>query len=266
MSNAFTLTILTVAWRILSFVRKRAIHSIPLLIVTALWELIARTRMMGVSALPPFTVVVAASFDLFLSGEVFLHLFISLYRALLGLAIGSTIGLILGIAMARSSLIYDMADPLITLTYPLPKTAFIPIAILWLGVGNASVIMVVTISTLMPMVISAYQGTQSVPPQFLWLGQSMGASRLRMFSSILLPATMVYLANGLRIGLGFAIVVVISTEMFAAHIGIGKFIFLYGESGNYDYMFATISIIICAAFLLDRIFLLCRQWLLPWEE
>lgn len=234
--------------------------------MAAFWEFVTRAGLVNESVLPTFTAVIAAWYDLFQSGQVLLHLITSLYRALAGLAIGSTVGIALGILMARSRIVRDMIDPFVTLTFPLPKTAFIPIALLWLGVGDASSILVVFLSTLVPMIISAYDGARAVHKQLIWSAQAMGASRLRVFTSVVIPASLPYIINGFRIGLAFSMVVVISAEMVAAHIGIGKFILLFGESGNYNYMFATIFIVVGVVFLIDRCFFLFSNRLLRWVD
>lgn len=245
---------------------KRIMWVCPVLVVAALWEIIARSGAIDESVLPAVTTIAVACYDLVESGEVLLHLVTSIYRALAGLALGSVVGITLGILMASSRLVRDLIDPLITLTFPLPKAAFIPITLLWLGVGNASSILMVFLSTLVPMIISARDGAHAVHMQLIWSAQAMGASRLRVLASVIVPAALPYIANGLRIALAFSMVVVVSTEMVAAHIGIGKFVLLFGEGGNYDYMFAAVLIVVGVAFLLDRCFLLIVRRLLQWTE
>ncbi len=238
----------------------------PIVVVAVLWEFFPRAGLVRESVLPTFTSVTVALYELIQSGEIFPQLITSLYRALAGLAFGSILGIAIGILMARSLFIRDLVDPFVTLTFPLPKTAFIPIAILWLGVGDASIIFVVFLSTMVPMIISTYHAARSVHKQFVWAAQALGAPRLRVFTSIVIPASLTYILNGFRISLALSIVVVISSEMVAAGIGIGKFISLFGESGNYNYMFATILAIMCLAFLIDRLFMMFSHWLLRWVD
>jgi ABC-type nitrate/sulfonate/bicarbonate transport system permease component len=253
-------------FRILNISGNCALKSLPILIVAVLWELAARAGLSNRGILPTFSSVVGAFFDLLKSGEVLPHLFISIYRALIGLIIGSAAGIILGMLMANSTIIRDIIDPFVTLTFPLPKTAFIPIVLLWLGVGNASIILVVFLSTIVPSIISAYHGAQSVPKQYVWSGLAMGATRFRMFMTIVFPASLAFILNGIRIGLAFSMVVVISAEMVATTDGIGKFIFLFGESGNYNYMFAAILLVVGISFLLDQLFVAFSRWLLRWMD
>ena len=252
--------------KVLRFVGAGILWAGPLVVVAAIWEFITQTRWVSTAVLPSPAAVIAAGAELLRTGEVLPHLLVSLYRALAGLALGSSMGIVLGILMAYSTLLRELLDPFVTLTFPLPKTAFVPIALLWRGVGNASVILVVFLGTMTPMLISTYHGARSVHEHFVWSAQAMGASRVQVLRSILIPASLPYVMNGLRIGLAFSIVVVISAEMVAARAGIGQFIYLFGESGSYDYMFATIFIVVSVAFLLDRAFSLLSRRLLRWKD
>lgn len=238
----------------------------PLFIVGLIWEAVTRLGLVNTTVLPSLTAIIRASFDLTQSSRIFYHLAISFYRALAGLMLGACSGVTLGILMARSHLMRELLEPLVVLTFPLPKAAFIPIALLWLGVGNASSILVVALSTLLPMVVSTYEGARGVHGHLIWSAQAMGASPFRTITSIIVPASLPHIVNGLRIGLAFSVVVVISAEMVAARTGIGKFILLFGESGNYHYMFAAIFITASATFISDRCFSLVKRRLLQWTD
>src|SRR5690606_15095311 len=100
----------------------------------------------------------------------------------------------------------------------------------------------------------------------IWSAKSFGASNQRVLWSVIFPRSLPQILNGLRIAQAFSIVVVISAEMVASYVGIGRYIFLFGEAGNYDYMFAAIVTIILAAFLLDQLLLFIRNRLLIWTD
>ena len=265
MINGSSVTI-SLLWHMLRWIGRTVLWVCPILIVVAFWEFITQAGLVNQSVLPTFTAITDAWYDLFLDGEILPHLIISLYRAFAGLAIGSAVGITLGILMGRSRIIRDLADPFITLTFPLPKTAFIPIVLLWLGVGNNSIILVVFLSTMVPLTISAFHGTQAIHKEFIWSAQAMGASRFRILTSIVFPASLTYIANGFRISLAFSMVVVISAEMVASYNGIGKFILVFSESGNYNYMFASIFTVVVIAFFIDQWFLILSRYLLRWVE
>lgn len=257
---------LAILSQIIHFIANWILKMLPVLIVVAIWECIARGGLVNTDVLPRFSRVVVAGWDWLKSGQVWFNLWASFYRALVGLVAGSAVGIAVGILMARSRLARDIIDPFVTLTFPLPKTAFIPIALLWFGVGDASTIFLVFLSTLVPMIISSYHGARAIPEQFIWSARAMGASHLRVLTSIIIPATLTYVVNGLRIALAFSIVIALSSEMVAAYDGMGKFISIFSENGNYDYMFAAILIVVGVAFLIDRGVLWLSSHLLCWTE
>lgn len=238
----------------------------PLAILAALWQALSWLGVLNAKIVPSFVSVVAAGVDLLAGGEIYRHLIVTIYRAEAGLLLGVVLGIALGLAMARLRLVYRLSYPLVALTYTLPKTALIPIVFLWLGVGDASSIFVVLIGTFVPIVITTYHGAESAPEIYVWSAQSMGMSNRRVLWTIVFPAALPQVLNGVRIAQAFSIVIAISAEMVASYVGVGRFIYVYGEAGNYNYMFAAISVVILSAFLLDQLFVVLKNHLLRWTE
>ena len=238
----------------------------PLAMLAALWQTLSWLRALSPKIVPSFISVMTAGVDLLAEGELLRHLVVTIYRAETGLLIGVMLGVALGLTMARLHLVYRLTYPLVALTYTLPKTALIPIVFLWLGVGDASSIFVVFIGAFVPIVITTYHGAESVPEIYIWSAQSLGMSNRQILLTIVFPASLPQVLNGIRIAQAFSIVIAISAEMVASYVGVGRFIFVFGEAGNYDYMFAAIFIVILSAFLLDQVFIALRNHLLQWTE
>jgi ABC-type nitrate/sulfonate/bicarbonate transport system permease component len=238
----------------------------PLAIVVLAWQLLSWTGVLNPRTMPSPIEVGVAGADLVSDGEMFRHLLVTVYRAEIGLLAGVLLGVALGLAMARVPAVYRWTYPLVALTYTLPKTALIPIVFLWLGVGDASSIFVVFIGAFVPIVITTYHGAEAVPEIFVWSARSAGASARRVLWTVVFPAALPQVLNGVRIAQAFSIVIVISAEMVASYVGVGRFIFVYGEAGNYNYMFAAIGLVIATAFLLDRLLLWFRDRVLRWTE
>lgn len=238
----------------------------PLVMLAALWQALSWLRVLNPKIVPSFISVVAAGMDLLAEGEIFRHLIVTIYRAEAGLLLGVVLGVALGLAMARQRLVYRLSYPLVALTYTLPKTALIPIVFLWLGVGDASSIFVVLIGAFVPIVITTYHGAESTPEIYVWSAQSMGMSNRQVLWTIVFPASLPQVLNGVRIAQAFSIVIAISAEMVASYVGVGRFIYLFGEAGNYNYMFAAIFVVILSAFLLDQLFVVLKNRLLRWTE
>lgn len=238
----------------------------PLGILLLLWQALSVLGVLNERTMPSPIAVFSAGAEILADGDLLRNLFVTVYRAELGLLAGLVLGVALGLAMARTRAVYQWSYPIVALTYTLPKTALIPIVFLWLGVGDASSIFVVFIGAFVPIVITTFHGAEAVPEIFVWSARSAGASKRRVLWTVILPAALPQILNGVRIAQAFSIVVVISAEMVASYSGVGRFIFVYGEAGNYDLMFAAIFVVILTAFLLDRLFLLLRDRLLGWTE
>jgi ABC-type nitrate/sulfonate/bicarbonate transport system permease component len=238
----------------------------PIVILVVIWQALSSLGVINEKTMPSPLAIAAAGADLIADGEIFRHLLVTVYRAELGLLLGVVLGVGLGLAMARIPAVYGLSYPIVALTYTLPKTALIPIVFLWLGVGDASSIFVVFVGAFVPIVITTYHGAEAVPQLYVWSARSMGVSKRRVLWTIIFPAALPQILNGVRIAQAFSIVIVISAEMVASYVGVGRFIFVYGEAGNYNFMFAAIFLVILTAFILDQLFLLLRNRILIWTE
>jgi NitT/TauT family transport system permease protein len=238
----------------------------PLAVVLAGWELATRTGLISARILPPFSAVCRAGADLIASGELGHHLAVSLYRAFGGLAASIVAGVLLGFGMAANRHVRDFFDPLVSLVYPLPKTALVPLTMVWLGVTDKAAILVVFLACLLPMVVNTYHGIRSVDRVLLWSARSLGTGARGLFLRVVVPAAMPYIWNGIRIALPVSFIVVISVELVASRAGVGNLINGYGSMGVYDYIFATILVFVAVAFVADRCAVRLGRRVLRWHE
>jgi len=240
--------------------------AVPIAAVAASWELLARTGVISTQVLPTFSSVGAAAADLVVSGALLHHLVVSLYRALGGLALSIVVGVALGFAMATNRPTERFFDPLVGLLYPLPKTALVPLTMVWLGVTDKAAVLVIFLAGLLPIVVNTYHGVKSVERVLLWSAKSLGTPERPLFARVVIPASMPYIWNGIRIALPISFIVVISVELVASKVGIGNLINGYGGLGVYDYMFAAILIFVAVAFVADRCAVRLGRALLRWHE
>jgi ABC-type nitrate/sulfonate/bicarbonate transport system permease component len=239
---------------------------VPIIVILAGWELLTRTGVISTRVLPQFSSVFSAAVDLVYSGDVFNHLIVSLYRALGGLALSILIGITLGFGMGTKKQVKNFFDPLVTLTYPLPKTALVPLTMVWLGVTDQAAILVIFLACLLPIVINTYHGVRSVDRVLVWSAKSLGTPERGLFRRVVIPASMPYIFNGIRIALPVSFIVVISVELVASKAGMGNLINGYGGLGIYDYMFAAILIVVATAFIADRLTVDLGRRILRWHE
>jgi ABC-type nitrate/sulfonate/bicarbonate transport system permease component len=238
----------------------------PLLLVLALWEAVGASGLADRAFLPSTVTIATALLDLLRGGALGRDLAVTLFRSLAGLAAATVVGSVLGILMAHSPRIDRVVGPLVGATYSLPKTALVPLFLLWFGIGNPTDIAVVFLACLLPILVHAYHGAKDVPPALLWSAASMGTPRRRMLFGILLRWAEPPIWTGLRIALGFSVVVTVSAEMIASTNGLGRLIFMYGENGAYAHMFAAVGALVAVAFGLDRLLLGLMRHRLAWHE
>lgn len=238
----------------------------PVVIMFLLWEVIANSGLVSQQLLPTFSDVCVAFWKISVQGELAENLGVTLMIAFLGLFIATIVGVVMGAGMAVNPWIDRAFGPIVAATYSLPKSALIPLFILWFGIGGVTNLVTVFLGCLLPILASTYQGVKDVPKQLIWSARAMGTEPHKLLIKILLPGAMASIFSGIRIGLGYCFVLVISAEMIATKKGIGKLIFLYGESGTYDFMLAGIMAVVLVAFVADQIIIMTSKRILYWED
>ena len=238
---------------------------LPLLLLALAWEIGARTGLISTLALPPLSAVLAAWVDLVRDGELITNGAASLWRAAAGLLLAIGIGGGLGIVMAWWRPVNVLLGPLVEMFYPMPKSALIPVTVLWLGFGNGSKILLILLGCMLPVTIGAFNGARSSEQALVWSARSMGASRLRMLWDVVVPSALPELLNGIRTALALSFILLVSSELIAAQQGFGYLIGFLGASGTYDAMFAVVLTVALLGFIADRIYLLVMHRMLRWQ-
>jgi ABC-type nitrate/sulfonate/bicarbonate transport system permease component len=238
---------------------------VPLLLLALAWELGARSGLISTLALPPLSAVLAAWIELLKDGELISNGAASLWRAGAGLALAVVIWAALGIFMAWWRVVNVLLSPLVEVFYPMPKSALIPVTVLWLGFGNGSKILLIFLGCMLPVTIGAFNGARSSEQALVWSARSMGANRLRMLWDVVVPSAMPELLNGIRTALALSFILLVSSELIAAREGLGYLIGFLGASGTYDAMFAVVLTVALLGFVADRIYLVVMQRMLQWQ-
>ena len=239
---------------------------LPLLLLALAWEVGARTGLVSTLALPPLSTVAAAWVDLFKDDELVTNGAASLWRSGAGLTLAIVVGAALGIFMAWWRPVNVLLSPLVEMFYPMPKSALIPVTVLWLGFGNGSKILLIFLGCMLPVTIGAFNGARSSEQALVWSARSMGANRLRMLWDVVVPSAMPELLNGIRTALALSFILLVSSELIAAREGLGYLIGFLGASGTYDAMFAVVLTVALLGFIADRIYLVVMQRVLRWRE
>jgi NitT/TauT family transport system permease protein len=207
-------------------------------ILMALWEAAARAGLVSAIVLPAPTAVAAkwwasllplqpydaatqGYFAWLVSGEMVQDAMSTLYRVVVGFLVGAGLALPLGLAMGATARVHDLFNPLLQVLRPIPPIAYIPLAILWFGLGNPPAVFLIAIGAFFPVLMNTIAGVRNVDGIFLRAARNLGVGRLTMFTRVILPAATPYILTGVRIGIGTAFIVVIVSEMIAVNDGLG---------------------------------------------
>jgi ABC-type nitrate/sulfonate/bicarbonate transport system permease component len=238
---------------------------LPLLLLALLWELVARLELVSTSALPPLSDVMVAWADLLRGGELVTNARASLYRGAAGLLLAIGVGGALGILMAWWKPLNVLLAPIVEIFYPLPKSALIPVTVIWLGFGDGSKILLIFLGCMIPVTIGAYNGARSAEQTLVWSARSMGASRPRMLWDVVLPSALPELLNGIRTALALSFILLVSSELIVAREGLGHLIGFLGANGSYDAMYAVVLTVALLGFLCDRGYQMLMTRMLQWQ-
>jgi NitT/TauT family transport system permease protein len=238
----------------------------PLLLLAVLWEVAARLELVSTSALPPLSDVIMSWWEMIKDGELPDNAGISLYRAGMGLLLSIVIGTLLGVAMAWWKPVNVLLSPLVEIFYPLPKSALIPVTVIWLGYGDGSKILLIFLGCMLPVTIGAFNGARSSEQVLVWSARSMGASRLRMLWDVVIPSAMPELLNGIRTALALSFILLVSSELIVAQKGFGNLIGSLGANGSYDAMYAVVLTVAFLGFAADRAYMMITRRALAWRD
>ncbi len=218
-------------------------------VVGAWWLLVVAS---GSLIFPTPAQVVAGTLELARDGSLWEHIGASLLRVGLGFGLAVAIAVPLGLWMGWVKGAYLTLNPIFQMLRPISPIAWIPIAILWFGIGNVAPVFLIFMASVFPMVVQTIAGVQTIEPRFLRAAANFGVSRRTLFLRVVVPATLPQIIVGMRIGLGVAWLVVVAAEMIALHSGLGYLIIDSRNAGNrYDLVVAGMIIIGLIGLLLD---------------
>jgi NitT/TauT family transport system permease protein len=196
--------------------------------------------------------VVAGAGELIADGTLWDHIVASLLRVGAGFLLAFLLAVPLGLVMGRVAGAYITLNPVFQMLRPISPIAWIPIAILWFGVGNASPIFLIFISSVFPMIVQTAAGVHTIEQRYLLAAENFGVSRAKLFLQVIVPAVLPQVVVGMRISLGVAWLVVVAAEMIALRSGLGYMIMDSRNAGNrYDLVVAGMIIIGIIGLMLD---------------
>ncbi len=185
----------------------------PILLLALAWEAATRLGLISHLVMPPLDQVLAAWWNLLISGDLIRNGVVSLSRAAAGLGLAIVCGVTLGVLMAWYKPVRVVFNPLVQAVYPMPKSALIPVVVLWLGFGSTSKIVLIFIGCMLPVTLTAFNGARGAEQVLIWSARSLGASRTRTLIEIVLPSALPEILAGIRTAMAFAFVLMVATRV-----------------------------------------------------
>jgi ABC-type nitrate/sulfonate/bicarbonate transport system permease component len=237
-----------------------------ILVLLTAWEIFARSGKVTAFMLPPFSAVAERIYADAIGGELWRNLWVTMFRAITGFAIAAIGGIALGAMMARSRIVRWFFDPIISVGFPMPKIAFLPIIILWLGLYDVSKISIVVFDAIFPVVTATLAGLAGVEKELIWSGRNMGASERELMWQVALPAALPQILTGLQVALPIALIVAIIAEMAMGGYGLGGAMMSASRFADSRGVFAGIVEIAIVGYALIKVMALIRRRLLVWHQ
>jgi ABC-type nitrate/sulfonate/bicarbonate transport system permease component len=236
-----------------------------IVLILLVWEYASAHKWIDPVSMPRVSTIALSWVKNINGGPLFESLGPTLARIGAGFALAAIIAIPLGLLMGSVPFIYRLFEPITEFVRPIPSSAYIPVAILFLGIDNEMKVFVVFLASLFPILLNTYSGVRGVDPVLIDTGRTLGVSWMRALWSIILPASLPSILTGMRISLGISLIVVVVAEMIAGNSGIGYFILDMQRIFRVPEMFAGIFTLGVLGFAINFLFLKVEGRLLRWR-
>jgi ABC-type nitrate/sulfonate/bicarbonate transport system permease component len=237
-----------------------------ILLLLLLWELLSQTQIVNDKFLPPFSKVAWTFLCKIVDSYFLFNILSSLVRCLTGFLSASVVGVFVGLLMGQSNKIYNLLSPLTELLRPIPSAAIIPVAILFLGIGDEMKIFVIFFACLWPILINSMEGARSIDNLIIDTAKTFDLTKKRLLTKIIIPASMPGIVTGMRISLAMSLILTITVEMIAGNNGLGFYILDMERSFQFPEMYAGILYIGLIGFGLNALYVKLTSKIMKWQK
>jgi NitT/TauT family transport system permease protein len=234
--------------------------------VLAIWSLVGLSGLVSEIIFPAPWSVWSATVEMWRNGTLSTDLQASLGRVVIGFSIGATLGVTLGLLTGRVAIVRTLLNPFLNLLRPIPAIALVPVAIVWFGIGEGSKYFVVSYTVFLTVWFNTHHGMEYVPETYLRAARSLGASKVREFVTVIIPAAAPHIFAGIRLGVALAFLSLVAAELSGASSGVG---FRLQEARQYfrtDRMFSLLIILGILGACVDYVVYRIGQILVHWEQ
>jgi NitT/TauT family transport system permease protein len=244
---------------------ERTISLLSPLLLLLIWEIAAWFGKIDTRFFPSPSAIFAEAGQMIRTGELWSHLSISLSRIIIGFLLGAIPGILIGLATGLFSPVRAVVQPIVDATFPIPKIAILPLFIMTLGLGEESKYAIIATGVIYFVLINTAAGVRNIDRIYLDVGKNYGAGRWMMFIDVALPGAMPLIMAGLKLGMGVALLVIVSAEFVGAKSGIGYMIWTSWQVFQVEKMY--VGLLVCAAlgFALSYLLEYAERLLIPWK-
>jgi ABC-type nitrate/sulfonate/bicarbonate transport system permease component len=245
---------------------ERFLSVISPIILLLLWQLGAAVGWIDTRFFPSPAAIFEEAYAMILSGELWMHFSISLQRIVIGYVLGAVPGVLIGLAMGLFGPIRAIIQPLIDATFPIPKIAVLPLFIMVFGLGEQSKYAIIATAVIYLVLINTVAGVRNIDKIYLDVGKNFGASNWMMFTDVALPGALPLVVAGLKIGMGIALLVIVSAEFVGARSGIGYLIWTSWQVFQVEKMYVGLLVSAVLGFASAILLNYLERVVIPWKS
>lgn len=235
------------------------------IIILIVWQASSNAGLINKAILPSVTSVVDTGISLIEKGRLQEHILISIIRVVQGFLLGTVLGTVVGVIMAFSKFTNRFLVSLVGILRPVPMIAWVPLLILWLGIGEETKISLITVGTFWPVLLNTIHGIQSVDTKLLEVAKILKKNRFTIIFKVIFPAALPSMLTGIRLGMGNAWSCVVTAEMIAASKGIGYMITYARDTSKPAEVLVGVFVIGLIGLLIDTVILRLQKRFLRWN-
>jgi ABC-type nitrate/sulfonate/bicarbonate transport system permease component len=239
-------------------------YLVPLALL-AIWEATVRAGWIEPFLLPAPSSIARRWAEEAAAGDILRDGGLTIARALSGFFIAATLGIAIGTLAARNGGARWFVDPVVSVGFPMPKISFMPIFMLWFGLGDSAKLAMIVFTCIFPVISATYLGTSSIDRYLIWSARNLGTSPRRMLWKVVIPAALPQILSGLQIAFPMALIVTVVTEMITSGGGLGSYMIVAARAALSEKVFAGIATIAVLGYLLLKVFDGLRRRLLRWH-
>lgn len=234
-------------------------------LLLAFWQFSA-LYMMDTPTWPPVTRVFEAWIENVVDGTLIIHILATLWRQMVGYGLAVVLGVSIGLAMGYYRALYNLFEPLVEILRPIPGPAYLPILVLFVGIGHEMKVVLILVASFFPILLNTYSGVRSIDPVQFDTARTLGLNTLQTFREVVVPAAMPLILTGMRISLAISLILAILAEMIVSTDGLGYFTLLAQRTFKVPDMYAGIFTLALLGYVLNRVFLLVESRLIRWHQ